>query len=101
MSRAPLQAAKALALMDKGIRLVAGDLSDGEALARAAGEVDAVFGLSVPFGAGGKEQEERGEANRDPAQHESLPDVRKRWCRPERTRSSGSNFTAAPGRLVS
>src|SRR2546423_1419109 len=51
------QADKALALRDKGIRLLAGDLSDGEALARAASEVDAVFGLSVPFGAGGKEQE--------------------------------------------
>src|SRR5256885_15278408 len=51
------QADKALALRDKGIYLVAGDLSDGEALARAAGEVDAVFGLSVPFRADGKEQE--------------------------------------------
>jgi uncharacterized protein YbjT (DUF2867 family) len=45
------------ALADKGARLVVGDLADAEALGKAVADVDAVFGLSVPFGAGGKEQE--------------------------------------------
>jgi uncharacterized protein YbjT (DUF2867 family) len=47
----------ALALSDAGVRLVVGDLADPEALAGAAKGVDAVFGLSVPFGSGGKDEE--------------------------------------------
>jgi uncharacterized protein YbjT (DUF2867 family) len=47
----------ALALSTAGVRLVPGDLADPEALARAAKGVDAVFGLSVPFGDGGKDEE--------------------------------------------
>ncbi|MEV4621195.1 NmrA/HSCARG family protein [Asanoa sp. NPDC049573] len=47
----------AAALSDAGIRLVVGDLADPEALAGAARGVDAIFGLSVPFGAGGKVEE--------------------------------------------
>lgn len=47
----------ALALSNAGVRLVVGDLADAEALARAAKGVDAVFGLSVPFGSGGKDEE--------------------------------------------
>lgn len=48
---------RAKALAGQGVELVFGDLSDAEALAAAAVGADAVFGLSVPFGAGGKEQE--------------------------------------------
>ena len=47
----------ALALSTAGARLVTGDLADSEALASAAKGVDAIFGLSVPFGAGGKNEE--------------------------------------------
>jgi uncharacterized protein YbjT (DUF2867 family) len=47
----------ARSLAELGARLVVGDLCDGDALAKATTKVDAVFGLSVPFGAGGKEQE--------------------------------------------
>lgn len=47
----------ALALAAAGARLVAGDLADPLALAGAAGGVDAIFGLSVPFGSGGKDEE--------------------------------------------
>ncbi|WP_327002078.1 NmrA/HSCARG family protein [Dactylosporangium sp. NBC_01737] len=47
----------ALALSTAGARLVTGDLADPEALTRAAQGVDAVFGLSVPFGSGGKDEE--------------------------------------------
>lgn len=47
----------ALALSTAGVRLVAGDLADPEALAGAAHSVDAIFGLSVPFGSGGKNEE--------------------------------------------
>jgi uncharacterized protein YbjT (DUF2867 family) len=47
----------ARALADRGARLAVGDLSDPEALAKAVADVDAVFGLSVPFGPGGRDQE--------------------------------------------
>lgn len=47
----------ALALSTAGARLVTGDLADGEALTGAAKGVDAIFGLSVPFGSGGKDEE--------------------------------------------
>jgi len=47
----------ALALSTAGARLVTGDLADPEALAGAARGVDAIFGLSVPFGSGGKDEE--------------------------------------------
>ena len=47
----------ARALATAGARLVAGDLADPEALTSAAHGVDARFGLSVPFGAGGKDEE--------------------------------------------
>lgn len=47
----------ALALAAAGARLVAGDLADPLALAGAASGVDAIFGLSVPFGSGGKDEE--------------------------------------------
>ncbi|MEE6258920.1 NmrA/HSCARG family protein [Plantactinospora sonchi] len=47
----------AQALSTAGARLVTGDLGDPEALTGAAKGVDAIFGLSVPFGSGGKDQE--------------------------------------------
>ncbi len=47
----------ARALSTAGARLVTGDLADPEALAAAARGVDAIFGLSVPFGSGGKDEE--------------------------------------------
>ncbi|MEJ3749786.1 NmrA family NAD(P)-binding protein [Actinomycetes bacterium KLBMP 9797] len=47
----------ARALSAAGARLVTGDLADPEALAGAAEGVDAIFGLSVPFGSGGKDEE--------------------------------------------
>ncbi|NKE62750.1 NmrA/HSCARG family protein [Lentzea sp. PSKA42] len=47
----------ALALATAGARLVTGDLADSSALAGAARDVDAIFGLSVPFGSGGKDEE--------------------------------------------
>ena len=47
----------AQALSASGARLVAGDLADPEALDRAARPVEAIFGLSVPFGSGGKDEE--------------------------------------------
>ncbi|MGC4756534.1 NmrA/HSCARG family protein [Micromonospora trifolii] len=47
----------ARALSAAGARLVVGDLGDPVALADAAHGVDAVFGLSVPFGSGGKDEE--------------------------------------------
>jgi uncharacterized protein YbjT (DUF2867 family) len=47
----------ALALAAAGARLAIGDLADPEALAGAAQGVDAIFGLSVPFGSGGKDEE--------------------------------------------
>ncbi|MEV6595681.1 NmrA/HSCARG family protein [Actinoplanes sp. NPDC051346] len=40
-----------------GARIVAGDLSDPRSLTAAATGVDAVFGLSVPFGSGGQREE--------------------------------------------
>ncbi|MEV0202293.1 NmrA/HSCARG family protein [Nonomuraea sp. NPDC050691] len=40
-----------------GARLAPGDLADAGALQRAATGVDAVFGLSVPFGEGGRDEE--------------------------------------------
>jgi uncharacterized protein YbjT (DUF2867 family) len=40
-----------------GARLVTGDLADPEALTSAARGVDAIFGLSLPFGSGGKDEE--------------------------------------------
>jgi uncharacterized protein YbjT (DUF2867 family) len=47
----------ALALSTAGVRLVTGDLADPEALAGAAEGAEAIFGLSVPFGSGGKDEE--------------------------------------------
>ncbi|MEU1750152.1 NmrA/HSCARG family protein [Micromonospora arida] len=47
----------ARALSAAGVRLAVGDLGDPVALADAAHGVDAVFGLSVPFGTGGKDEE--------------------------------------------
>ncbi|WCN79019.1 NmrA/HSCARG family protein [Micromonospora sp. LH3U1] len=47
----------AVALSTAGVRLVTGDLADPGALAGAAKGVDAIFGLSVPFGSGGKDEE--------------------------------------------
>ncbi|MET9629131.1 NmrA/HSCARG family protein [Lentzea sp. NPDC006480] len=47
----------AQALSAAGARLVTGDLADPQALAGAARGVDAIFGLSVPFGSGGKDEE--------------------------------------------
>jgi uncharacterized protein YbjT (DUF2867 family) len=47
----------AVALAARGAQLATGTLEDGEALGRAATGVDAIFGLSVPFGDGGKEEE--------------------------------------------
>jgi uncharacterized protein YbjT (DUF2867 family) len=47
----------ALALSASGVRLVTGDLADAAALAGAAKGADAIFGLSVPFGSGGKNEE--------------------------------------------
>lgn len=44
-------------LAARGARLAAGDLADPPALAKACAGVDAIFGLSVPFGKGGKEAE--------------------------------------------
>ncbi|ADD43074.1 NmrA family NAD(P)-binding protein [Stackebrandtia nassauensis] len=48
-------AAKALAR--DGVRLATGDLADAEALTRAAKGADAIFGLTVPFGENGTEEE--------------------------------------------
>ncbi|WP_084556514.1 NmrA family NAD(P)-binding protein [Couchioplanes caeruleus] len=47
----------ASALATAGARIVAGDLSDAQSLAAAAAGADAVFGLSVPFGPGGRREE--------------------------------------------
>jgi uncharacterized protein YbjT (DUF2867 family) len=47
----------AKALLAQGVRLAAGDLADPDALQRACKGADAVFGLSVPFGEGGKDEE--------------------------------------------
>ncbi|MGV9384038.1 NmrA/HSCARG family protein [Nonomuraea sp. NPDC003707] len=47
----------AKALSAQGARLAAGDLADPDALQRACTGADAVFGLSVPFGEGGKDEE--------------------------------------------
>jgi uncharacterized protein YbjT (DUF2867 family) len=47
----------AVALAARGARLATGTLEDGEALGRAATGADAIFGLSVPFGDGGKDEE--------------------------------------------
>jgi uncharacterized protein YbjT (DUF2867 family) len=45
------------ALGKRGARLVAGDLSDGEALKKAATDVDAIFGITVPFSSRGMQDE--------------------------------------------
>ncbi|MBE1531896.1 uncharacterized protein YbjT (DUF2867 family) [Actinomadura algeriensis] len=45
------------ALSARGARLATGDLADPDALQRACTGADAVFGLSVPFGDGGKDEE--------------------------------------------
>ncbi|MBG0815701.1 NmrA/HSCARG family protein [Planomonospora sp. ID82291] len=45
------------ALSARGARLAVGDLADADALRRACAGADAVFGLSVPFGEGGKDGE--------------------------------------------
>jgi uncharacterized protein YbjT (DUF2867 family) len=47
----------ARALADRGAQPVAGSPADAEALSKAVSGADAVFGLSLPFGPGGKEQE--------------------------------------------
>jgi len=47
----------ARALAAAGARTAVGDLADPQALGDAAKGVDAIFGLSVPFGAGGKDEE--------------------------------------------
>ncbi|MDF2710878.1 MAG: NmrA family protein [Nonomuraea muscovyensis] len=47
----------AKALLAQGVRLATGDLADPDALQRACKGADAVFGLSVPFGEGGKDEE--------------------------------------------
>ncbi|MEU4474611.1 NmrA/HSCARG family protein [Micromonospora sp. NPDC023888] len=47
----------AVALSTAGARLVTGDLAHPESLADAAKGVEAIFGLSVPFGSGGKDEE--------------------------------------------
>ncbi|QKW39730.1 NmrA/HSCARG family protein [Actinomadura sp. NAK00032] len=44
-------------LSAQGARLAVGDLADPEALQRACAGAEAVFGLSVPFGEGGKDEE--------------------------------------------
>ncbi|MFI0350988.1 NmrA family NAD(P)-binding protein [Actinomadura sp. 9N407] len=44
-------------LSARGARPATGDLADPDALQRAGTGADAVFGLSVPFGEGGKEEE--------------------------------------------
>ncbi len=44
-------------LATSGAHLAVGDLADGAALAKAAEGMDALYGLSVPFGAGGKDEE--------------------------------------------
>ncbi|MBO2463894.1 NmrA/HSCARG family protein [Actinomadura violacea] len=44
-------------LSARGARLAVGDLADPEALQRACAGAEAVFGLSVPFGEGGKDEE--------------------------------------------
>ncbi|WP_433554703.1 NmrA family NAD(P)-binding protein [Micromonospora zamorensis] len=54
--RAP-ESLTAQALAARGVQLATGNLADAQALRRAASGVDAVFGLSVPFGEGGKEEE--------------------------------------------
>ncbi|GGO03012.1 NmrA/HSCARG family protein [Microbispora bryophytorum] len=51
------EAPSARALSAAGARLLPGDLADLEALASAARGVDAIFGLSIPFGSGGKDEE--------------------------------------------
>jgi len=51
------ESAPALALSNAGVRLAVGDLADPEALDSAAKGVDADFGLSVPFGSGGRDEE--------------------------------------------
>jgi len=47
----------AQALASNGARLATGDLADAEALAAAAKGTDGIFGLTVPFGEGGKDEE--------------------------------------------
>ncbi|WP_370017842.1 NmrA family NAD(P)-binding protein [Planotetraspora sp. GP83] len=44
-------------MSERGVRLATGDLADRDALTKAVAGVEAVFGLSVPFGRGGKEEE--------------------------------------------
>jgi len=48
---------RARALSDAGVRLVTGELADTAVLAAAAKGVDAIFALSVPFGAAGQDGE--------------------------------------------
>ncbi|MEV5496052.1 NmrA family NAD(P)-binding protein [Nonomuraea fuscirosea] len=47
----------AAALAAQGVRLATGDLADREALTRAAKGMDAIFGLTVPFGENGAAEE--------------------------------------------
>ncbi|WP_449060710.1 NmrA/HSCARG family protein [Planomonospora algeriensis] len=47
----------AKALSARGVRLATGDLADPDALQRACTGADAVFGLSVPFSEGGRDEE--------------------------------------------
>lgn len=52
-------APRALSLAGLGVRLRPGDLRDAEAVTQAISGQDAVFGLSIPFGEGGKDAEVR------------------------------------------
>ncbi|MBB5873522.1 uncharacterized protein YbjT (DUF2867 family) [Allocatelliglobosispora scoriae] len=78
----------ALALAAAGARVVTGHLADPAALAGAAKGADAVFGLSVPFGPGGKDAEghrrarrardrERGPLHRSPHRRRLRPGDRR------------------------
>lgn len=51
------QSPAAQALSTRGAQLGVGDLADPDALAKAGIGTEAIFGLSVPFGAGGKDEE--------------------------------------------
>src|SRR5437868_1131363 len=51
------ESAAARALAGRGARTLVGSPADAEALAKAVSDADAVFGLSLPFGPGGKDAE--------------------------------------------
>lgn len=48
------QAAAAQRLREKGVMLIVGDLGDAAALGKAAALADAIFSITMPFGAGGQ-----------------------------------------------